>query len=141
MTPTNRLEAIEARLKASVQGDYVFQYGCIEVLGPEDKKGDRTSRSIAIMRNGNEHDKEGELLAHAPADLAWAVARIRELREALEKKDAALLEAKIELDRNWGTFYDGRANGGSGTRRSNAKMAWFTVTGALALRVDAGEMK
>lgn len=77
-------------------------------------------------------DKGAELVRRNAAKVAELEQSLSLEKERTKKAREALLKAKIELDRNWGTFYDHGANGGAGARRTNGKDAWVAVKEALS---------
>lgn len=69
----DRLQEIRARLDAATPGPWhVHPVGSIEVR--------RLDYSGFVVARAN-HDDDADLIAHAPADLAWLLAEIDALRE------------------------------------------------------------
>lgn len=91
---TDRLSEIEARLKAATPGPWFFipnnvpwNWGSSagSISGRATNRGNSQEICAFSFHAGeagrDQLEPNGELIAHAPADLAWAVAEIKRLRE------------------------------------------------------------
>jgi hypothetical protein len=87
-----RLAEIEARVKAATKGPLTLDnsdgYSQTRIWkGCSPSGGGPIGTLIAeIVGDSAEAEANGELFAHAPADLEWLIARVRELERALEAR-------------------------------------------------------